>query len=200
MPMIVFAWAIKLAQCALKVLNLALVIDLLALGKFQRFQHFFHLFERMFQFLNDAIDLINGLGNCRLLVLWLRRLGLMASLLVFNTFLTFHAFASLGAVCTIRAFGAFDRFRAFTRLTMLGMFSLLRAFIVFRVLLGRMLGKFRRGFARCISVLGFRRCGGIAGCGRGTAVLAITAAAGMASAAAPGSASGTRCCRIRLLG
>jgi len=197
MPMIVFAWAIKLAQCALKVLNLALVIDLLALGKFQRFQHFFHLFERMFQFLNDAIDLINGLGNCRLFVLWLRRLGLMASLLVFNTFLTFHAFASLGTVCTIRAF---DRFRAFTRLTMLGMFSLLRAFIVFRVLLGRMLGKFRRGFALCISVLGFRRCGRIAGCGRGTAVLAITAAAGMASAAAPGSASGTRCCRIRLLG
>lgn len=45
MPMIVFAGPMKLAQRALEILNLAFVVDLLALGEFQRFQNFFHFLE-----------------------------------------------------------------------------------------------------------------------------------------------------------
>jgi len=43
--MIVLAGAMELAQRALEVLDLALILDFLPLGKFQRFQHLFHFFE-----------------------------------------------------------------------------------------------------------------------------------------------------------
>lgn len=49
MSRIVFARAMMhLAQRALEILNLALVINFLAFGEFQRLEHFLHFFERMF--------------------------------------------------------------------------------------------------------------------------------------------------------
>lgn len=175
--MVVLAGAMKLAQRALEALNLALVIDLLALGQFQGFQHFFHLFERMFQFLDDAIDLLNGIGDRRLLVLLMR----------------------LGAMAPLGMFGAFRALSVFTALRLLNRLGVFSVFAALGVLLGRLGKRFGRGFAWHFLVRGlsFRGCGGFAGRGQGTAILA---AAGMASATASGSASATRGCRIRLLG
>ena len=195
MPMIVFAGAMKLAQRALEVLNLALVIDLLTLGQLQRFQHFFHFFERMFQLLNDAVDLVNGFGNRRLLVLLLR-FGMVPSFSVLVAFVTLRSF---GALMAFGSFTAFGMFAAFTLLCLLcvfrvfGLFAMLNAF---GVLLVRILRRFCGGFGRRFLVFCLRRRGSLAGRGQGTAGLAITAAAGMASATAPGSAPATRGGRI----
>jgi hypothetical protein len=72
MPLIVFALAVlitwtvvfartmmQLTQRTLEILNLALVVNFLALRQFQRLEHFFHLLERMFQFFDDAVDLVD---------------------------------------------------------------------------------------------------------------------------------------------
>jgi hypothetical protein len=182
MPVIVFAGPMELTQCALEVLNLALVVDLLAFGQFQRFQHLFHFLEGMFQFLNDTVDLINSLGNRRLFVLLLRRLGMLASLGTFMAFRPLGAFGSFGGFITLRVLNRLAVFR------------------MFGMLLGRVLHRFRRVFMRRFPVFGVRGCGSIAGRGQGTAGFAVSAAAGMASASASGSTPGTRCCRIRLLG
>jgi len=53
----------QLPQRALKTLNLALVINLLPLRQLQCFQHFLHFIERMLQFLDDSIHLIDGIGD-----------------------------------------------------------------------------------------------------------------------------------------
>ncbi len=187
MPVIVFAGPMKLAQRALQILNLALVVDLLALGEFQRFQDFFHLLERMFQFLNDAIDLINRLGNCRLLVL-LGGLRMMASLRMLNAFAAFGPFGAFGPL------GSFRLFLMLGRLNPLAVFSMFPMFLLLPV---RVRHRFRGGIRGCIRVFGLRGRGRIAGRGQGTT---ISAAAGMASAAAPGSTPAARCGRIRLLG
>jgi len=172
--MIVLAGPMKLAQRSLETLDLPFVVDLLALGKFQRFEHFLHLFERMFQFLDHSVDLINGFGNCRFLVL-LGRLRMMPSFAMLNALLPLGAFASFGAVAAIH---------------------LLRVLTMFGVLLSRVLHRFRGAFIRRFHAFGVHRCGRIAGRGQGTA---ITAPPGMASASAPGSTPEGGC-RIRLFG
>ena len=63
MARFVLARMMEMAQRALEILNLAFVVNFLPLGQLQRFQHFFHLIESMFQFVDDAIDLGNGVGN-----------------------------------------------------------------------------------------------------------------------------------------
>jgi hypothetical protein len=193
MPLIVFAGPMELAQRALEILNLALVVDLLALGKFQCFQHLFHFFERMFQFLNDAVDLVNGLGNRRLLVLLLR-LRMVPPVSVFNAFM---AFRPLGAFGSITAFTPFRTFAAFNLLRLLNIFSVFALFSMLSVFVGRRWHRFRRGFACHFLVLGLRGCGRIAGGGQGTTDIA---APGMASASASGSAPATRGGRIGLFG
>jgi hypothetical protein len=190
MPVIVFAGPMELAQRALEILNLALVVDLLALGQFQRFQHLFHFFKRMFQFLNDAVDLVNGLGNRRLLVLLLR-LRMVPPVSVFN------AFMPLGAFGSITAFTPFRTFAAFNLLRLLNMFSVFAMFSMVSVFVGRRWHRFRRGFGCRFLLLGLRGCGRIAGGGQGTADIA---APGMASASASGSAPATRGGRIGLFG
>lgn len=210
MPMIVFAGAMDLAQRALEILNLALIVDLLAFGQFQRLEHFFHLFERMFQFLDDAVDLIDGFADRRLLVLLLG-LGMMSLFGMFPTFPTVAAFLAITTILSFTPFGAFlalgafSVFRVLNLLGVFGMFSVLRVFMsmfmfMLAVLLVGMLSWFRGHFFRCFRVFSLGGCGRITGRGQGTTVLAITAAAGMASATASGSAPATRgCCRIRLL-
>jgi len=190
---IVFAGALKLSQRALQVLNLAFVVGLLAFRQFQRFQHLFHLFERMFQFLDDAVDLLDGVGNRGLLVLLLGWLGPGAPLDVFPALGAFNTVTAFSAVTALNTVGAFITFRAFSAL------GLLHLFRVFTVFLGGMLHRVRRGFRCGIAVLGFRfsRCGSIAGRGQGTAVIA---APGMAATATAGPTPATRDCRIRLWG
>jgi len=165
MPVIVFAGAMELTQCALEILNLALVVDLLAFGEFQRFQNFFHLFERMFQFLDDTVDLVDGLGNRGLFVLLLR-LRMMAPLGMFNPFVAFGPIAAVMAFRAFTSLGPFTAFRpfaAFSLLRLLSMFPVFRVFDRFRVLLGRRLHGFRRGFSRCFLVFGIRGCGRFTG-------------------------------------
>ncbi len=53
----------QLAQRALQVLNLALIVNLLPLGQLQSLQNLFHLVERVLQFFNDPIDLIDGVRD-----------------------------------------------------------------------------------------------------------------------------------------
>src|SRR5262249_34293889 len=132
--------------------------------------------------------------NRRLLVLLLGRFGMMPPLGLFRALVTLSAFGAFTAFVTFRPFPAFSLLRV---LNVLGLFAV---FCVFGMLLGRMLHRFGRGFGCCIRVFGIRRRGRIAGRGQGTTVLAVTAAAGMASASASGSTPATRCCRIRLLG
>ena len=64
MPGFAFAGAVQLAKRALQGMNLALVINLLSLCQFESFEHFLHLIERMFEFFNDSINLLDGIGNC----------------------------------------------------------------------------------------------------------------------------------------
>jgi hypothetical protein len=59
MPMFVFAGAMQLTQRALKILNFAFVVNFLALGEFQRFEHFLHFIERVFEFVDDPVDLLD---------------------------------------------------------------------------------------------------------------------------------------------
>ncbi len=100
MPMLAVAGTMQLPQRALKILNLALVIDLLPLGQFQRFQHFLHFIERMFQLLDDPVHLLNGIRDCGRAM---RRLGLARLL----RFLTFAAILTRCALFTWSALSAF---------------------------------------------------------------------------------------------
>ena len=52
-----------MAQRAAKCLNFPFVSVLLALRKFQSFEHFFHVVERVAKRINDPIHLIDGLLN-----------------------------------------------------------------------------------------------------------------------------------------
>jgi hypothetical protein len=63
MPRAFFSRAVQSSQGAFQFVNLALVVNLLPLGQLQRFQHIFHFVEGMFQFLDDLVDLFDGLGN-----------------------------------------------------------------------------------------------------------------------------------------
>jgi hypothetical protein len=53
----------QLAERALETLNFALVIDLLSLGELQRLEHFLHFIERMFEFFDDSVDLLDGITD-----------------------------------------------------------------------------------------------------------------------------------------
>jgi hypothetical protein len=44
-------------------LQLAIIVELLPLGNFQKFQHLLHLFERILQRLDHIFDVLNGIGN-----------------------------------------------------------------------------------------------------------------------------------------
>lgn len=59
------AGTMQLTQRAGEILNLAFVVDFLALREFQRLQHFLHFIERTFQFLDHPIDLVNGVRDGR---------------------------------------------------------------------------------------------------------------------------------------
>jgi hypothetical protein len=63
MPLGVVSRAVQSSKRAFQFLNLALVINLLPFGQFQSFQHVFHFIERAFQFLDDFVDLLDGLGD-----------------------------------------------------------------------------------------------------------------------------------------
>lgn len=66
MPMLaVSAGPMQLAERALQRFDLALVINFLALGQFKRFQHFLHVAQRVFQFFDHAIHLLNGASDGR---------------------------------------------------------------------------------------------------------------------------------------
>lgn len=59
----VLAWTVQLAQCSLKVLNFPFIVNLLPFRKFQGFEHFFHFVERVFEFFNHSIYLLDGVAN-----------------------------------------------------------------------------------------------------------------------------------------
>ncbi|HWD91456.1 MAG TPA: hypothetical protein VG938_03820 [Verrucomicrobiae bacterium] len=63
MSRLTLAWAMHLAQRSLEILNLALIIDLLPFGEFERFEHFLHLIERVFEFLDDSVHLLDGVSD-----------------------------------------------------------------------------------------------------------------------------------------
>lgn len=63
MPLGVVPRAVQSSERAFQFLDLALVINLLPFGQFQSFQHVFHFIERVFQFLDDFVDLLDGLGD-----------------------------------------------------------------------------------------------------------------------------------------
>ena len=65
MPVFVVARTMQMPQSTLKALNLALVVDLLSLRQFQGFEHFFHFVQRVLQFLDDPVYLLNGIGDRR---------------------------------------------------------------------------------------------------------------------------------------
>jgi len=100
--MLAFARTVQVPQRALQILNLALIIDLLPLGQFQRFQHFLHLIERMFQLVDDPVHLVDGIRDRGRAM---RRFGL-ARLLGLMTFMTLTPLRTL-----------FTRFTLFASLT-----------------------------------------------------------------------------------
>ena len=53
----------QLPQSPLQVFNLPLIVNLLPLSKFQRFQHLFHFIQRVLQFLDNRVDLFDGVGD-----------------------------------------------------------------------------------------------------------------------------------------
>ncbi len=55
----------QLPQRALQRLDFALVINFLALGQLEGFQHFLHLIQRLLQLLDNAGDLLDGLADRR---------------------------------------------------------------------------------------------------------------------------------------
>jgi len=59
------AGAAHLAQGALEGLDLAFVVDFLALGQFQSLEHFVHFIERAFQLLDNLGDVVDGFGERR---------------------------------------------------------------------------------------------------------------------------------------
>ncbi len=61
--LIIIARSVQPAQGALQRLDLALIVDFLPFGQFQGFQDVVHLFERVFQFRDDLVDLFDGLGD-----------------------------------------------------------------------------------------------------------------------------------------
>ena len=63
MSLSVVTRAVQSSQGAFQLINLALVINLLPLGQFQCFQDIIHFIERVFQLLNNLVDLLNGLGD-----------------------------------------------------------------------------------------------------------------------------------------
>jgi hypothetical protein len=56
---------VQLAQCAPQLINLTLVSQLLTLGEFHQFEHFFHLVLRLLQRSDDLHHVINRLMNRR---------------------------------------------------------------------------------------------------------------------------------------
>ena len=64
MPRLAFAGAVvEMAKRALQILNLALVINFLPLGQFERFEDFLHIIECSFEFFDDPVHLIDCVGN-----------------------------------------------------------------------------------------------------------------------------------------
>jgi len=59
-----FPGSVQVTQAAAKGFDLLLVRELLPLGQLQGLEHFFHVFERGAEGLDDTIDLFDGLLNC----------------------------------------------------------------------------------------------------------------------------------------
>jgi hypothetical protein len=84
MPRLAFAGPVQVPQRALEILDFALVIDLLPFGKFERFEHFFHLIERVFEFVDDSVHLLDGVRDALLLMRGFGRALVLALLGFFN--------------------------------------------------------------------------------------------------------------------
>jgi hypothetical protein len=76
MPFVI-AGPVELAQGALEVLNLALVINLLPFGEFECFEDFLHIVKGVFKLLDDAGDLLDGVADGGSLVRHFGRLMLL---------------------------------------------------------------------------------------------------------------------------
>jgi hypothetical protein len=74
---ITLARPMKIPQGPLKILNLAFVIDLLPFSEFECLEHFLHFIECVLQFLDDAVHLLDGIGDGRGLVPRFRRFVMM---------------------------------------------------------------------------------------------------------------------------
>jgi hypothetical protein len=165
MPRVILAGTMQLAQRTLETLNLAFVIDLLALGEFQRLEHFLHFVERMFELLNDAVDRLDRIADGGRLV---RRLLVMPLLLTFV----------VAARLFPRGLLAMS-FLTVLVLVLVPLFMLLPFLGMFR-------GRFR-GFGGNIA-----RGWSFASCGRGQGTARL-AAARMAAASASGATPASRC-------
>jgi hypothetical protein len=60
---VVVARAVEVAEGALEILDFALVVNFLPFGEFECFEHFFHFIEGVFEFVDDAIYLVDGIGD-----------------------------------------------------------------------------------------------------------------------------------------
>jgi hypothetical protein len=78
---------VQVPQRALEILNLAFVIDFLPLGQFECFEHFLHFIERVFEFLDHSVHLVDGVGNGRRFV---RRSGRLLRRLILALLGLFH--------------------------------------------------------------------------------------------------------------
>lgn len=95
----------QMPKRALQGFDLARVVDLLALGQFQRFEDFFHLFENALEVIDDMRDLLDGLADAG--GFGSRFLDL-ATLMAFRTLMalvTFVALLAFGTVGWLRARG-----------------------------------------------------------------------------------------------
>lgn len=59
-----FARTVQVAQATAKGFDLLLVRELLPLRQLQGLEHFFHVFERGAEVLDDMVDLFNGPLDC----------------------------------------------------------------------------------------------------------------------------------------
>ena len=89
MPGLYVTGSAELPEGALEALDFALIINFLALGEFQRFEDLFHFIERMFEFLDDAVHLLDSITNGRSLMMHWLWLLLMMMLMLLMTWLRF---------------------------------------------------------------------------------------------------------------
>ena len=65
---VAISWLMQIAKRAAQRFDLPFIFNLLAIGEFERIQHFLHVKERATQFFGDAVDLFDGLGDAGMLL------------------------------------------------------------------------------------------------------------------------------------